>query len=902
MTTTLLQTKLHRPTLRPDLIPRARLRERLCAGLWSGQTFSRKLTLVAAPAGFGKTTLILDFGFWISETVPPESKIENLKSGWLSLDEADNDPVRFLHYLIAALQRDVPDLGRDALALLEAGVTSVLDEALTMVINEIAATPVPLLLVLDDYHVLHASAIERLMTFLLDHQPANLHLVIASRTDPALPLTRLRARGHLLELRARDLRFTEDEAAAFLSETMGLALRPEWIAALEQRTEGWIAGLQLAALSLQGHTDPANFIQAFSGSHRYVIDYLVDEVLRHQPPSVRDFLVQTALLERLCGPLCDAITNSTNSQAMLEHLERANLFLIPLDDQRQWYRYHHLFADSLRAELDVSQQTALRRGAAVWFAEHALPVEAVQHARATGDLTFMAEMIERALQQPSAWSGGQLATLVGWLDALPAALLDARPALSLYASRALYLCGRIVESEQLIERAVRSLRGRDDEDAGALLALADIYQGAIAVIRGMAQQAIEWVHQGLALLPETALHTRARAFDILATACHYTGDARQAEHYFLQASAVAETAKVAYLAINARCEAAQMQMLQGRLTEAGQTCREALQLSAVPIPPQGLAWMILGEIAREQNDLATAEQHFRQGLALAQQGGLTDDVLAILVSQAQLKQNQGDPDGARQLFGQAMRILRAYQTERLTQQGLVQQARFDLAQECLEAAVQWARVYEQARAAQTVEYRRDFEDLTLARVLLATGKTRNARTVLDPVAARAQADGRIRHLLEAHLLITLAHHREGNDAEAVGVLRQAVTVAAPERWLRLFLDANDFDGALAALLPRARAAAPDFVDELRAVLGESARASTSPVDDAVLVPTTGESISAREVEILHLLAEGLSNREIGQALYIGVGTVKWYLTHLYDKLDVPNRTQAVTRAREFGLI
>ena len=907
MPATLLQTKLYRPAPRPDLVPRARLRERLVAGLWTGDAFGRKLTLIAAPAGFGKTTLIAQLK---DEDGRQKDKIPPSHFCWLALDEADNDPARFLRYLVAAIQSALPDVGHAIPPLLEIGALPALEEALVSLINEIAAAAAPVILTLDDYHLIQSAEIEHLMTLLLDHQPPNLHLVIASRVDPALPLTRLRARGQLLELRARDLRFTEAEAAAFLTQTMGLDLLPAWIAALEARTEGWIAGLQLAALSLQGHDDPAAFIQAFSGSHRYVIDYLVDEVLRHQPPHIRDFLVQTAILERLCGPLCDALLKAEGetapealppSTAILETLERANLFLIPLDDRRQWYRYHHLFADSLRATLDPEQQAALHRRAAEWFAAHGLPVEAVQHARATGDLAFMAAMIERAVQQPSAWSGGQLGILVSWLDALPDAMLDDYPALMLHVSRAFYLSGRIVQSERLLERAIQALQGRDDEAAHTLLAQADIYRGALAVIQGDPHRAIAWVEAGLTRLPETAQHARARAYDVLATAYQHSGDARQAERYFLQAGALAQAAGVAYLAINARCEAAQMQMLQGRLTEAAQTCEEALRVSSTPIPPQGLAWTFLGEIARERNELAAAEQCLQQGLALAQQGGLTDDVVMALGFLAWVKHNQGDAAGAQQLFAQFMRLIHTYQVPWLMQRAAAHQARFDLAQGRLDAARAWARAYQEARAAQTVAYMRDAEDLTLARVLLTEGETRRAHAILETVIAEAQAAGRMRRVIEAQILAALAFHREGCMAEATRALRQAITLTAPERWLREFLEEG---AALAALLPYVRDAAPAFVDALLALLPSAPVTipTSAPPPTATPLPIPGETLSERELEILRLLAEGHSNQEIGQTLYIGVGTVKWYLTHLYDKLDVSNRTQAVARARELGLL
>ncbi len=918
----LLRTKLYAPVIRSNLVPRQRLLTRLNAGLWTSPAmgraeFARKLTLIAAPAGFGKTTLAAEWLTALASPVadpglanasdPASPKIESPdpKSCWLSLDADDSDPARFLAYLVAALQQALPELGQAAQAALPLARAAALEDILTLLLNDVAAASQPVVVVLDDYHALHSAAVNHLLALLVERQPPNVHLVIASREDPDLPLSRLRVRGQMVELRAHDLRFTEPEIASFFSRTMGLRLEPEWIAALEQRTEGWIAGLQLAALSLQGRDDVEAFIKAFSGSHRYVIDYLVDEVLRQQPPDIRHFLVQTAILERLCGPLCDAVLDAADSQAVLERLERVNLFLIPLDDRREWYRYHHLFADSLRATLDSAQQAALHRRAAEWFAAHTLPVDAVQHARATGDLAFMAAMIERAVQQPSAWSGGQIGTLVSWLDALPDAMLDERPALMLHVSRALHLSGRIAQSERLLERAIRALQGRDD-DARLLLAQADIFRGALAVIRGDARHAVGLVEAGLAQLPKAAQHARARAYDVLGTAYQHIGDVRQAERYFLQAGALAEAAGVAYLAINARCEAAQMLMLQGRLTEAAHICQEALRVSPTPIPPQGLAWTFLGEIARERNELATAEQHLQKGLALAQQGGLTDDVLMALGFLAWVKQNQGDAENAQQLFSRFMRLVQTYQVPWLVQRAAAHQARLDLAQGRLEAARAWARAYQELHASCAVKGVHDAEDLTLARVLIAEGESRRAHAILEAVAAEAQAAGRMRRVIEAHILEALAFQCEGRTAEATRALRQAIVLTAPERWLREFLEEGD---ALAPLLPLVRDAAPAFVDQLLALmrpatLSEAAPAATPPPPPRVAaqLPLSGEIVSERELEILRLLAEGLSNQEIGKALYIGVGTVKWYLTHLYDKLEVSNRTHAVARARELNLL
>ncbi len=535
------------------------------------------------------------------------------------------------------------------------------------------------------------------------------------------------------------------------------------------------------------------------------------------------------------------------------------------------------------------------------------PDEAVAHALASGDLTFAADRIEHAIRDPATWSGGRLATLVCWLDALPDAILDERPVMSMHVSRALYLSGRILESERLLNRAIKAFEGREVDQTDNLAPLADIYRGAIAVIRGQVRDAIRWVNQGLARLPENELHTRARAYGVLGTAYQYAGDVRRAETHYLQAAALAQQAGVAYLAINACCEAAQAQIAQGRLREAAQTCHEGLQLNPSPIPPQGLAWAILGEIARQQHDLATAEQHLEQALALAQQGGLTDDVMTTLAYRAWLRQNQGDTAGAQQDASQTAHTLQDYGIERLTRAVAAQLARFDLMQGRPDAATAWARSYEKTRTTPEIDYRHDTEDLVLARVLLATGRPRRARVILKTVMDQAHAGGRLRRRIEAQLLTAISHHDEADLDEAVSVLRQVVVCAAPEGWLRLFLDeaATDisFADGLVALLPHVRDAVPAFIDRLLSILGARTETPATPSRDGPRpAATLLEPPTDRELEILRLLAEGMTNREIGQALYIAVGTVKWYLHHLYEKLEVSNRTQAVARARDLGLL
>ena len=441
MSTSILATKLYIPPPRPKVVLRPRLVERLDEGL------HHKLTLISAPAGFGKTTLVSE---WVASC--------ERATAWLSLDEGDNDLARFLAYLVAALQTIMADMGEGVLAVLQSPQPPPIESMLTALLNEITATPDDFILVLDDYHVMDAQPVDHALTFLLEHLPPQMHLVIATREDPQLPLARLRARGQLTELRAADLRFTPSEAAEFLNRVMGLNLSADDIAALETRTEGWITGLQMAALSMQGRSDTASFIQAFTGSHRFVLDYLVEEVLQRQPEHMRSFLLQTAVLDRLNGSLCDAVTGREDGRGMLETLERGNLFVIPLDDRRQWYRYHHLFADVLQTRLMEEwpdQVSALHRRASVWYEQNGLPSDAIRHALAAEDFERAADLIE--LAGPVVEESSQTATWLGWVRALPDELVRARPVLSVWYAYALLGRGEMEAAEARLTDAERWL-------------------------------------------------------------------------------------------------------------------------------------------------------------------------------------------------------------------------------------------------------------------------------------------------------------------------------------------------------------------------------------------------------------------------------------------------------------
>jgi LuxR family maltose regulon positive regulatory protein len=639
MTAPLLQTKLYRPTPRPDLVPRERLLRQLWTGLWTGQAFARKLTLVAAPAGFGKTTLILDFGFWILDTPVPKSKIENLKSAWLALDEADNDPARFLRYVIAALQGALPEVGREATPLLE---VNALEEALASLINEIAAAGCPVILTLDDYHVIHDERIEQLVTFLLDNLPPNLHLIIASRRDPALPLARLRARGQLLEVRARDLRFTEAEAAAFFSQTMGLTLRPEWIAALEQRTEGWIAGLQLAALSLQGRDDAPTFIQDFTGGQHFVVEYLVEEVLQRQPAALQQFLLATSILPRLCAPLCDAVTASAESSAALADLQRRNLFIIPLDGEHTWFRYHHLFAEFLKSHLKRTRADALpalHRRAAEWFQAHDYPEEALYHAFAIPDYAYVSRLVVDNWRR--VYHTGRLDTAVRWLEALPGDLLRQSPPLGVAYCWTLFIRGdyeRIALYLDDITQAFEQMVASGELPVGhpeynIILHQVVLLRAIVMRHRGDVTGAIQEVEQLLPTVAQLRETLGPVVVDMGYTACYSQmgynyaalNDWERAAEVLSRVSPHARACGNFFALAHATMEWARISLAQGRIEQAESICRRELALTEQPeyasYPAFCLIQLALADVLCARQAWDEAESLLYQGLDTARRSG-----------------------------------------------------------------------------------------------------------------------------------------------------------------------------------------------------------------------------------------------------------------------------------------
>jgi LuxR family maltose regulon positive regulatory protein len=880
MITSLLTTKLYVPPPRSNLVPRPRLIERLDEGLGLG----RKLTLVSAPAGFGKTTLVTDWLYSKGEDISSRS------IAWLSLDEADNDPTRFFTYLIAALRRLDGEAGQAAQSLLGAPQTPPVESLMTLLVGDLAAVPA-FVLVLDDYHLIHTSLIHDAVEFLLNYQPPQMHLCLATRTDPPLPLPRLRVRGQMTEIRADDLRFTAQEAAAFLDQALGLTLDAEKVTALEARTEGWIAGLQLAALSMQGKKDVAGFIAAFSGSNRHVIDYLADEVLAQQPDEIRDFLRQTGILDRLTAPLCDAVTGRDDGDEMLRQLEQANLFLVPLDDRREWYRYHRLFADFLRTELEPAQSAALHLKAAHWFETHDLLPEAVRHvlahAAATGDTDEAARII--VLAGARALSDGALVTLLGWLDALPDEVVRASGWLASFKAWSLFMTGRPEAGLSYVQATEASL-GPDASpvDRGRVLSLRCAIADAQEVLR-MAPEALDLIGDADPLSRTGTLFMLGDAQDAVGDAAGAVETFREAHHLGQQHGyQIMAAVALAHLAISIN--------VQGRRREAFALCqrgaRQYADTRGNPLPVAGLIYVVLGDLAYEANDLEQAQQYLQKGVELGQQSATTLVILYSLEALAQVQHAMGQEQEALATIQKAQELASQAGELEWRDAGAAIEAALRLRQGDTQTAARWA---EKASLPLTepLDQTRRHEYTTYIRVLLALDRASETQALLAKLERAARKDGRRRHLITIHVQQALAEQVLGNRAQALKSLEQALCLAAPEGYVRAFLDEGP---ALAKFFPHARHVAPGLVDRL---LSEFEPRESLPHPHT---PTLVEPLSERELQVLRLLATDLSAPEIAEELIVAVSTVRSHIKHIYGKLDAHSRYEAVERARTLGLL
>jgi LuxR family maltose regulon positive regulatory protein len=893
----LLATKYRLPSIRSDLLPRSHLERRL------EEATTRACVLVSTPAGFGKTTLLAGWARSAARLV-----------AWLSLDGDDNDRVRFWRYVVAALERVRPGLGGQALALLDASAQPTLAAVLTVLVNELAADPGELVLVLDDYHLIESPAVHESLTFLLEHLPPTVHLVISGRSDPPIPLARLRARGQLAELRAADLRFSLEEAAVLLDRVWELDLPEESIAALEERTEGWVTGLQLAALSLRGASDAARFIQGFTGSQRYVLDYLVEEVLEQQPGQVKSFMLETSVLAQLSGPLCDALTGRGDGQEMLEYLERANLFLVPLDQERHWYRYHHLFADLLLARLRAAapeRVPELHRAAAAWYQEAGLAGDALRHALAAGEAAWAARLVERHVEELLRLGEGE--TLRGWLAALPQEVVRSRPRLALAQAIAAFNAGRLHAAEPFLDDAEQALTAAPgepyhpsiDKDMSMLAnvpASVALLRAALAALRGDAERTTGLVRQAEAHLAEDERGPRISVRWNLAQADWMRGRMAQAERAFADLVAEGRQAGEPHLALTAGAVLGRIQRAQGRLGAALRTYQEGLEFTARTVPGVGLSEAVAhvgtAEVLYERNQLEPALRHAEEGISLARQLTSTQTLASGLASLAWIRQASGDPAGAREAMEEAYQAVPDREIVALHNPVPAERARLLLIQGEVQQVARW--VTERGLEAEDEPgYPRELEYLVLARSLLRRNITGSALTLLERLAAAASAQARMGSLIQVQVLQALAWQAAGQASPAMEVLAQALMQAEPEGYVRTFVDEGR---PMAALLQRAlaRSVAPGYTARLLSAFPALDReGQPSSIAEPFPLP---EPLSPRELEVLRLLASGASNHEIAEELSIALTTARKHVSNIIGKLGVKNRTQAVSRGRDLGLL
>jgi LuxR family maltose regulon positive regulatory protein len=906
----LLRTKLHTPQVRAELVSRPHLIERLDEAIRSG----RKLTLVSAPAGFGKTTLVSE---WLQQGALP--------FGWLSLDEGDNDPVRFLIHLVAALQCVHPDWGRATREVLGSSELPAPTRLITALINEVAAGAVQFILVLDDYHLISTPSIHEMLGFALEHMPRQMHLAMLARADPPLSLSRLRACGDLAEIRADDLRFTPEEARRLLVETMRLDLTPQQAAVLAHRTEGWAAGLQLAALSLQRitrHEDIAGFIHAFAGSHRYVMDYLIEEVFDRQSPDVQAFLLQTSVLNRLCGPLCDALIEQEGGQKMLEHLDRANLFTVPLDHARHWYRYHRLFADLLRDRLQQTQPgivPELHRRASIWYEDADLIDEAFAHAVGAGDVrraTRLAEaQAERLVQR------GEVSTLLRWLKALPDEAIRSHPRLCVSYAWALFLTGQAGTLEPWLQDAEMALTQQaalpappgDKPDLAPLQGEVDILRLASARYHEAPSRVIERGQQTLDQVDEDDPFTRGLVYLSLGTAYRLCGDMDAAIHACTEAARLCWAAGNTMAAMLATYDLSRLYGFQGQLALAAETCQRVLDsdrgagLVARRSPCVGLAHLGLARVQYEWDELETAEHHTREGIALGEPGGSLVLLMRGYTLLARIRQAHRDVRGVRAAIRTLEQAIRQRDLLPTTVDELATyRALFDLMQGDLEAAARWAKTV-QPNPQDRLDTLREFQWLTLVRVLIAQGRSDEAAPLLARLLHAAESQGRTGRAIQILTLQALARQADGETFEALVVLGSALALAEAEGYVRTFLDEGR---PMTALLSEILVRSHDLSGKAEREGGQTLE-GVSPAYIKRLLAASGrppaaewlvEPLTARELEVLRLIAAGLKNREIAERLVISVATVKRHITNLYGKLGVSRRTQAIARAQALGLV
>jgi ATP/maltotriose-dependent transcriptional regulator MalT len=905
MSIPLLQTKFYIPPPQTNFVHRPRLTNRINEGL------ARKLTLISAPAGFGKTTLLSD---WFLTT--------RRRVTWLSLEQADNDPTRFWAYFLAALQMLQEDLVKDAQDFLHAEGRQMnpaqLETFITILINDISRHPGEFAFVLDDYQQIDNLLIHAGIVFLVDHLPPRMHLILTCRADPPLPLARLRARAQMTELRSDDLRFTYDEIIEFLNRVMFLDLSADQIAALEARTEGWIAGLQLAAISLQKREDPTEFIESFTGSHRFILDYLVDEVLSCQSEDVQSFLLATSILKRFTGPLCDSVTERNDGLEMLRQLEQANLFIVPLDNERRWYRYHNLFADLLHSrlnELKPDQVPILHRRACDWFERENLLPEAIHHALTIQAFEKAADLIEEAVEMLR--QRGEIATLTGWMNALPGSIQRSRPSLCLAYARALVDTSQNVSIESLVDDAEAGLqtdRFSSDLNSTSLRGQIAALRAYLAMIQHRYEDAIKLSRIARELFGEGEARWSSFAGLILAGAYRFTNDWGAASQTYLEASDLSQAAGDTVNALIALSLRGEVLEAQGHLHQSAEQFERVLQLAeelAIPTAPAtGYALVGLGRVWFEWNDLQTSISYVQEGIRRGKKGDIKDILLRGYLALARLHQAQSDLKGSQAALENADLAAKQIGSAEVNDWVDAYRAQTWLALGEVEAAIAWALKYSGNI------YDETFPSIAiaLARVRMHQGKTDEAIALLDHALQSAYAVGRLGNAIQILIVKALVHRELGGREHAFSALYSALALAQPEGYIRVFLDGGESMRALIFDFQSMikNRASPTVLDDSKVIIEythkllagfaiasiSQSRQLGSPHQQSSIP----EPLSERELEVLHLMAAGLSNRDIATRDVVSINTVKSQVKSIYGKLGAHTRADALLAARQLGLL
>jgi LuxR family transcriptional regulator, maltose regulon positive regulatory protein len=918
-----IRTKLYIPNARENWVPRPRLLERL------DESFKYPLTLLVAPAGYGKTTLLSD---WIhSRQESGQDGDQNasgmpLNAGWVTLDERDNDLERFVIYLAGALEtlEIFLDDGFWARRLRQEGM----EASLGALINRVAEVPDNFILVLDDFQVITAPPVYQALTFLLNHLPPQMHLILSCRSEPALALGQLRARGQLHELGAADLRFLTEETAAFLKHTMGLDLPEEALSALEMRTEGWVAGLQLAALSMRGQQNAMDFIQAFTGSHRYIVDYLADQVLHQQPVEIQNFLLESSLLGQLSQPNCEAILGEQDIriQEVLEYLEKANLFLAALDHERQWYRYHPLFADFLRDRLRRSNPerwSELHRKAVDWYIEKGWIAEAVDHSLAIGDARQAADLVEKIIE--AIWMKGEMARLWRWLQALPDEMVRGRPRLCIFHAWISNIKGEIKVRDARLADVAESIKHGDlpVEERELILGMQATLQGIASVMEGDAVATKERCLEALEQLPEENFVWRCVVYRNLGNAYLLGDEPLAARLAFREALESSLRGGNIYMALISMYELGELDISLGRLRQAEQTFRSALQLAeergAPGLTITGAIHTGLSEVLRQWDRLEEGIRHARAGIELGLLDGSIGVQLCGNIRLAAIAKASGNTDEADQALNKAMALAPSLrQTAFIAHTEL--QGRLWWIQEDLVSAKIWVKE-SGLHPDGEISCQNEAGYLALARLLMREGSLEAADSLLSRLAQTAGKAGRRGRLIEVLALKALVCRAMEDQPAALAALEEGLVLAETEGHLRVFLDegqpmrsllgelklwiekrqpgqSKDGDRSLLAYVDRLQAAFPHSpVMPMKIDSGEYSGADLQPSSTGLVEPLSG-----RELEILRLIAAGLSNPEIAQELVVATSTVQWHTKNIYSKLNVHSRTQATWQARQLGLV